>query len=38
MADIARDCGYGRQHEFSRAFHREVGCTPTAYRRQAGRG
>jgi AraC-like DNA-binding protein len=38
MADIARDCGYARQHEFSRAFHREVGCTPTAFRRQARRG
>lgn len=34
MADIALHCGYARQHEFSRAFHRVVGCTPTAFRRQ----
>ena len=34
MAAIAGQVGYARQHEFARAFHRVVGCTPTAYRRQ----
>lgn len=36
MAEIAAEVGYARQHEFSRAFHRIVGCTPTAFRRQHG--
>jgi AraC-like DNA-binding protein len=35
MAEVARHAGYARQHEFARAFHRAVGCTPTAFRRQA---
>lgn len=35
MAEIAREAGYGRQHELARAFRRAVGCTPTAYRRQS---
>ena len=35
MAEIAEQVGYARQHEFARAFRREVGCTPSAYRRQA---
>ena len=30
---IAQAVGYARQHEFSRAFHRHVGCTPGAWRR-----
>lgn len=38
MAEIAQHCGYARQHEFSRAFHRVVGCTPTAFRRQFRHG
>lgn len=38
MAEIAQQVGYIRQHEFSRAFHRVVGCTPTAFRRQAKQG
>ena len=38
MAEIAQHVGYARQHEFSRAFHRVVGCTPTAFRRQFKRG
>lgn len=35
MAEIARATGYTRQHELARAFHRVVGCTPTAWRRRA---
>lgn len=35
MAEIAKHVGYARQHEFARAFHRLVGCTPTAFRRQS---
>ena len=38
MSDIASHVGYARQHEFSRAFHRIVGCTPTAFRRQFKQG
>ena len=38
MAEIAEHVGYARQHEFSRAFHRAVGCTPSAYRRQSKHG
>lgn len=34
MAEIAQKVGYARQHEFARAFHRAVGCTPSAFRRQ----
>lgn len=33
---IAERLGYTRQHEFARAFHREVGGTPTWWRAQAG--
>lgn len=36
IADIARRLGYARQHEFARAFHREVGCTPTSWRAHGG--
>jgi hypothetical protein len=35
IATIAAAVGYGRQHEFARAFRREAGCTPTQWR--AGR-
>ncbi|MBA2480181.1 MAG: helix-turn-helix transcriptional regulator [Planctomycetes bacterium] len=35
IAEIARLMGYARQHEFTRAFHRAVGCTPTRWREQA---
>lgn len=38
IAYIAKRVGYARQHEFARAFRREVGCTPTAFRRQHGGG
>lgn len=34
IAEIAKHVGYGRQHEFARAFHRIMGCTPSAFRRQ----
>lgn len=33
ISDIATAVGYTRQHEFARAFRREAGCTPTAWRR-----
>jgi AraC-like DNA-binding protein len=33
VAEIAAQVGYSRQHEFARAFHREVGCTPSAWRK-----
>jgi AraC-like DNA-binding protein len=36
IAAVAERIGYGRQHEFARAFHREVGCTPTWWREHAG--
>jgi hypothetical protein len=36
IAAVAEQLGYGRQHEFARAFHREVGCTPTWWREHAG--
>jgi len=33
---IAERLGYARQHEFARAFQREVGCTASDWRRHAG--
>lgn len=32
IKEIARAVGYGRQHEFARAFRREVGLSPTEWR------
>jgi LacI family transcriptional regulator len=32
MQTIAERCGFSSQYQFSRAFRREVGRTPTAYR------
>ncbi len=37
IAQIASRLGYARQHEFARAFHREVGCSPTAWRAGGGK-
>ena len=34
MQTIADRCGFSSQYQFSRAFRREVGKTPTAYRAQ----
>lgn len=34
IKEIAAAVGYGRQHEFSRAFHRATGMTPSAFRAQ----
>ncbi len=34
IKDVAADVGYGRQHEFARAFHRHTGRTPTAWRKR----
>jgi AraC-like DNA-binding protein len=36
ISAIAESVGYSRQHEFARAFRREVGCTPTWWRERAG--
>ncbi len=36
IAAVAERLGYARQHEFARAFHREVGCTPSSWREHAG--
>jgi AraC-like DNA-binding protein len=36
VAEVAARVGYARQHEFARAFHREVGCTPTWWRNRGG--
>jgi hypothetical protein len=36
IAAVAERLGYARQHEFARAFQREVGCTATAWRKHAG--
>jgi AraC family transcriptional regulator len=36
IAGIAERLGYARQHEFTRAFHREVGRSPTAWRASGG--
>jgi AraC-like DNA-binding protein len=36
IAEVAERVGYARQHEFARAFHREVGCTPSWWREKAG--
>ncbi len=33
---IAERVGYARQHEFARAFHREIGCSPTWWRAHGG--
>lgn len=33
---IAERVGYARQHEFARAFHREVGRSPTSWRASGG--
>lgn len=38
IAAIARQIGYARQHEFARAFHRAVGCTPSDFRRRSQAG
>ena len=32
MAQVAERLGFARQHEFARAFRREVGCPPSAFR------
>jgi len=32
VGEIARQVGYRQQGEFTRAFRRAFGCTPTAYR------
>ena len=32
MKQVAEELGYGRQHEFTRAFHRVTGRSPTAWR------
>ncbi len=32
IKQIAEELGYVRQHEFTRAFHRVTGCSPTAWR------
>lgn len=32
VKEVAGHLGYGRQHEFSRAFHREVGVSPTEWK------
>jgi AraC-like DNA-binding protein len=34
MAQVADRLGFARQHEFARAFRREVGCPPSAFRRR----
>ncbi len=36
VGEIADRVGYARQHEFTRAFHREVGVTPTWWRERSG--
>ncbi len=36
IADVSSRLGYARQHEFARAFRREVGCTATWWREHAG--
>jgi len=36
ISAIAERLGYARQHEFARAFQREVGCTASAWRKNAG--
>jgi AraC-like DNA-binding protein len=36
VSEVAERLGYARSHEFARAFHREVGCTPTWWREHAG--
>lgn len=33
VKEIAMRSGYGRQHEFARAFHQYVGVSPTSWRR-----
>ena len=38
LAEIAHDCGFYDQSHFTRAFIRERGVTPGAYRRQHGQG
>jgi AraC-like DNA-binding protein len=37
MKQIARQCGWGDQYQFSRDFRRLVGTSPTEYRRREGR-
>jgi hypothetical protein len=32
VKEIAARCGYGRQHEFARAFHEQVGVPPSQWR------
>ncbi len=32
IKQLAEELGYVRQHEFTRAFHRVTGCSPTAWR------
>lgn len=34
IKDIADRCGYQRQHEFSRAFRRQTGVSPTVWREE----
>lgn len=36
LAQIAQDTGFADQSHFTRRFHRQVGCTPTAFARQHG--
>jgi len=36
LASIAADCGYDSEAAFSRAFKRELGTTPAAWRRNGG--
>lgn len=36
IAAIAADCGFSDAAPFSRLFHREMGCTPTAFRTRRG--
>lgn len=36
IGNLAFELGYASESAFSMAFHREVGCSPRAYRRSAG--
>ncbi len=34
IGQVAERCGYSNQHYFAAAFKREMGCTPTSFRKQ----
>lgn len=36
-SEVARQSGFGTVHHLSRLFHREIGETPTSFRRRLGR-